>query len=211
MKQVKIINYFYGNIFSVAKAFEYFGCNVTIGNCPDEFKDADYIVLPGVGAFGEGIRRLQEQNLIMPALDFIKKGKPFLGICLGMQLLFTCSEEFGVHKGLNIIPGTVKRLIEQPGTKIPNIGWNSIDIPEGRDHAFWGDSILRGISPGKDMYFVHSYAPYPEKDKYWLSRTPYGSDWFCSSTRKDNVYGCQFHPEKSGKTGLKIIENFLKL
>lgn len=211
MKTVKVINYLAGNVFNVSKAFEQFGCKVDIIDQPEGIKDADYLVFPGVGAFGEGMRILEKQDLTGAILEFIKQGKPFLGICLGMQLLFTYSEEFGHHKGLSIVPGAVKKLVKQPDTKIPHIGWNSIELPPDRDYSLWRDTILKDIPERMDMYFVHSFAAYPDDPGVWLCRTPYGDHWFCSFVRKDNVYGCQFHPEKSGPMGLRIIKNFLSL
>ncbi len=211
MKIVKIINYLAGNVFNVAKAFEYFDCKVDIISRPEEIKGADYVVFPGVGAFGEGMRVLEKQELIEPILEFIRCGKPFLGICLGMQLLFDYSEEFGYHKGLSVISGGVKKLVKQSNTKIPHIGWNSIELPEGRDRSFWQKTVLKGIPEKMDMYFVHSFAAYPDDPTAWLCRTPYGSNWFCSFVHKGNVYGCQFHPEKSGSMGLMIVNNFLSL
>jgi len=211
MKQVKIINYFFGNIYSVTKAFEYYGCKVSLVDRPEGLAGADYVVLPGVGAFGEGMKRLREQELIDPLLTFIKTGKPFLGICLGMQLLFSYSEEFGRHDGLGVIPGAVLRLPDEKSEKIPHIGWNSIELPQGRDHSSWHDTILAGIPERKDMYFVHSFIPCPKEERHWLSRTPYGKSWLCSTARHENVFASQYHPEKSARAGLKIIENFLTL
>ncbi|MBF0215770.1 MAG: imidazole glycerol phosphate synthase subunit HisH [Candidatus Omnitrophica bacterium] len=211
MKKVRIIDYYLGNIFSVARAFESFGCDVKTVNTPEGLEDADHIVLPGVGAFGEGMRRLNERGMSGPIRDVAASGKPLMGICLGMQLLFSFSEEFGRHEGLGIIPGGVKRLPEQPGVKIPHIGWGSI-VPYGdKGEEVWDGSILKKVRKGKDMYFVHSYAACPEEDESWIAGTLFGENIFCSGVMKGNIYGFQFHPEKSGMEGLKILEEFLKL
>ncbi len=211
MKKIKIINYFAGNIFSVTKAFEHFGAEVEIINSPEDISSADALVLPGVGAFGDGMASLKDQNLDQGIYDFIKTGKTFIGICLGMQLLFSSSEEFGFHEGLNIISGKVKRLPEQNSMKIPHIGWSRLLHPENADANCWKNTILSSYRQENDMYFIHSFAGYPDNPSECLARARYGSQFFCAAVRKDNVWGCQFHPEKSGEAGLDIIKEFLSL
>lgn len=206
-KTVCIIDYFAGNIYSISKAFENIGCKIVLTTTPEQIKKADYLVLPGVGAFADGIAKIKNQELFEPIQEFCKKGKPFLGICLGMQLLFSSSEEFGIHSGLNIIPGKVKKLPLQKGFKVPHIGWSLLVLPEHR--KAWGDSILKDFPNDREVYFVHSFAAYPSNKKFWLSSSTYGNHSFCSSVQMDNVSGCQFHPEKSGEMGLKIINKFI--
>jgi glutamine amidotransferase len=210
MKNVCIVDYSSGNIFSVTKAFEHFNCRVSLASTPEQISSADYLVLPGVGAFGDGMNTLRQRGLIEPMLEFVDRGKPFLGICLGMQLLLTSSEEFGAHQGLNLIPGQVRRLPAISGLKIPHVGWAQLQSPEGEAADCWHDSILDGVTQDRDMYFVHSYAAYPDDSEHWLSRTSFGNHWFCSTARKDNVSACQFHPEKSSSAGLSIVHNFLR-
>ncbi len=210
MKKVGMISYFGGNLFSANKAFESFGCQTSVVAKPSDEAGCDALVLPGVGAFGDGMRALKEAGLVNPIKDYVKTGRPFLGICLGMQAIFSSSEEFGFNEGLGLVPGKVLRLPEQPGLKIPNIGWSPLSLPGGRDAAFWKGTILDGYG-GRDMYFVHSFAACPERAEDWLAHTAYGSHFFCSAVRRDNVWGCQFHPEKSGPAGLAIVKNFLEL
>ncbi|MBN1124192.1 MAG: imidazole glycerol phosphate synthase subunit HisH [Sedimentisphaerales bacterium] len=210
-QQVTVIDYFAGNTYSVTKAFEHFDCQVDLVSQPNLIADSDILVLPGVGAFGDGMETLRQRRLIEPILAHVERGRPFLGICLGMQLLLGSSEELGVHDGLGIIPGKVRRLPDEPGSKVPHVGWAGLHIPEEQDSSYWKDTILRDVPVDRDMYFVHSFAAVPDHTEHIMSRTGFGTHWFCSSVRKGNVYGCQFHPEKSGPAGLQIIENFLRL
>lgn len=209
MKNVRVIDYDAGNLFNVVRAFEHLGCSVKIASRPDEISLGEYLVLPGVGAFGDGMASLRKRELIAPMLEWINSGKPFMGICLGMQLLLTSSEEFGEHEGLGLVPGRVRKLLTEPGLKVPNIGWHPLSPPED-DQDKWDETILEGVSLTRDMYFVHSYAAYPDDPAHWLAQSVFGKHRFCSALRKENVVGCQFHPEKSGVTGLAILENFLQ-
>jgi len=203
---IVIVDYGMGNLRSVQKAFEKFYPIVSVSSSSGDIANADKIVLPGVGAFKVAMHELKKRGLIGPIKSSIKKGKPFLGICLGLQLLFTESEEGGKVKGLDIIKGRVKRFKERPGLKIPHMGWNSIrrTKDEGRR------TILDGVKDESYMYFVHSYYAAPKDKDAILCETDYGGR-FTSGVHKDNVYGFQFHPEKSQEEGLKIIENFVKL
>lgn len=210
MVQIKVIDYDAGNLFNVVRAFEHLGCRTQLVSRADDINGGDILVLPGVGAFGDGMSSLNGSGLVAPLREWIDAGKPFIGICLGMQLLLSSSEEFGRHQGLEIVPGMVRRLPAQPQMKVPNIGWHPLQPVESASENEWLNSPLQDVSCEQDMYFVHSYAAYPETSEHWLARTAFGEHWFCSVLRKDNVFGCQFHPEKSGAAGLSILTNFLR-
>jgi len=203
---IVIIDYGMGNLRSVEKAFEKFCSNVIVSSSADEIIKADKIVLPGVGAFKVAMDELKKRGLIEPIKGFIEKGKPFLGICLGLELLFFESEEGGKIKGLGVIKGKVKRFKEKGGLKIPHMGWNRIRV-KGEGLRV---KVLDGVKDGSYMYFVHSYYVVPKDKGVILCETGYGGN-FTSGIHKDNVYGFQFHPEKSQSAGLKIVENFVKL
>ncbi len=209
MKQVLLIDYEAGNIFNVARAFEYLNCHVKITDNQDGFAEADFLVLPGVGAFGDGIDKLKKNDLIEPIMDWVTSEKPFFGICLGMQLLMSSSDEFGYHKGLNIIPGQVCKLPYQPMQKVPNIGWQKLIPGIYGEERLWRESYLQTLDRQKDMYFVHSYAAYPENPDHWLAHSKFGEHSFCSVIKKDNIFASQFHPEKSGQSGLEILNKFV--
>ncbi|MFX0036481.1 MAG: imidazole glycerol phosphate synthase subunit HisH [Candidatus Hermodarchaeota archaeon] len=208
-----IIDYGAGNIRSVYNGFRYVGNDVSIVNSPEGIESSDLLVIPGVGAFEDGMMGLKEKKLIDPIFEHVNKEKPILGICLGMQLMMSDSEEFGFHEGLNIIKGSVVKFksnsfIKEKGYVVPQIGWNNI-LPS--KFQKWEGSILNGIKKSSEVYFVHSYYPALEEKQFILSETVYGGQKFCSSYKKGNVYGTQFHPEKSGEVGLRIIDSFGKL
>ncbi len=211
MKRVLLIDYGAGNIFNVVRAFEHLNCRVDVTSTQDSLTDADFLVLPGVGAFGDGIASLRKNGLIGPILEWIKTDKPFIGICLGMQLLMSNSDEFGYHEGLGVIEGQVRRLPPQSGLKVPNIGWQTLQPGIDGDISLWQSTFLQTLDPLKDMYFVHSYAAYPKDTKHWLAHSTFGNHYFCSVIRKNNVFACQFHPEKSGQSGLDILHQFLTI
>jgi glutamine amidotransferase len=190
------VNYGVGNLKSISKAINHVGGDAKVTNNPREIENADGIVLPGVGAFKSAMENLKPYSQLITNADV-----PVLGICLGMQLFATESEEGGLHRGLNLIPGRVVRFPDWVG-KIPHMGWNSIKII--KDHE-----ILDGIEDGSFVYFVHSYH-FVTDEKFVLTKTEYGIE-FVSAVFKDNFIGFQFHPEKSGKVGLRIVENFVKL
>ncbi|MBE7438847.1 MAG: imidazole glycerol phosphate synthase subunit HisH [Spirochaetales bacterium] len=210
MKKVLIIDYSAGNLFSVARAFEYLNCGVQLVQNPFTPSEADLMVLPGVGAFGEGMRRLREQGLIEPIRLFAASGKPVLGICLGMQMLFSSSEEFGLHEGLNLIPGRVLKLPVQPGLKIPHIGWKSVE-PIDENSPGWERGLLNGYPSQRDFYFVHSFAPRADDPAHAVGMTRFGDYRFCSVAKRNNVHGTQFHPEKSKEAGLTLLQNFVDI
>jgi len=202
---ITIIDYGMGNLRSVQKAFELFCPKVEVTSSAKDIAAADKVVLPGVGAFSKAMEELQKKGLAGAIRDSIKIGKPFLGICLGIQLLFSESEEAGRVKGLGILKGKVKRFKDTTGLKIPHMGWNR--IATGKQQ---GARILDGVPDGSYMYFVHSYYVEPEDKDVVLCETGYG-DNFTSAIQKDNICAFQFHPEKSQKIGLNIIKNFADL
>jgi glutamine amidotransferase len=200
---IAIIDYDMGNLKSVHKAFESVGHRATVTRDPKVIADASHVVLPGVGAFGDCMRNLERYGLVGPVLGALRAGKPFLGICLGFQLLFSESEEFGTHRGLGVIPGRVVRFASGGSAipmKVPHMGWNSIAIGKG-------SPVLNGVPNGAFMYFVHSYFVVPDDPSVACTMTDYGRP-FVSSVARDNIFACQFHPEKSQSAGLRIIRNF---
>ena len=197
---ITIVDYGMGNLRSVQKAFEKVGSQAVISCRPEEISQASKLVLPGVGAFRDAIHALKEQSLVEPILEQIQSGKPFLGICLGLQLLFETSYEDGEYEGLGVIPGKVVRFQDQPGLKIPHMGWNQIEPTAPHP-------ILAGIPEQEYFYFVHSYYVAPEEESVVAAYTDYGCR-FASMVARDNIVAAQFHPEKSQSVGLKLLENF---
>lgn len=210
MITIAIIDYEVGNIRSICSAFEKLGATPKLTMDRHEILNADGVVLPGVGAYSHGMGKLKEHGLDSVIKDFAATGKPVLGICLGMQLLLSESEEFGRTEGLGLIPGSVKQLnlLNPEVQKLPHVSWNELQEPKGMS---WHGTILEGIEPEEDMYFVHSFMAVPESESHVLSLTSYSDSKFCSSVKNGNVYGCQFHPEKSAEEGLKIISNFIRI
>ncbi|MGD9126441.1 MAG: imidazole glycerol phosphate synthase subunit HisH [Planctomycetia bacterium] len=203
MSNIAIIDYGMGNLRSVQKGFEKVGAQAHITSDPDQVAEADKVVLPGVGAFEDAIAELRKKNLVQPVLDAINSGRPFLGICLGLHLLFDMSYENGEHQGLGIIPGRVVRFELPREYSIPHMGWNQLLI---RRKA----PILDGLDEGTQVYFVHSYYVVPDDREVIATETDY-PDPFCSMIWRDNVFATQFHPEKSQAEGLKILKNFSTL
>ena len=205
-----IIDYHMGNLFSVQRACEIVGLESIVTTDKSLILRSDGIILPGVGAFGDAVDWLKRLDLIDPIKDFIDTGKPFMGICLGMQLLMRESEEFGMHKGLGIIEGVVKKFQDRNGqgkrVKVPQIGWNHICKPANK--TFWDSSPLKGINGGEYMYFAHSYFTVPESREDVLSVTDYEGNEFCSTIFKKNIFACQYHPEKSTHKGMIVYKNF---
>lgn len=201
---IAIIDYGMGNIHSVQKALQLFGAKTTVTNKAEEIRAADKAVLPGVGAFDDAMRELKKQGLNLALNEYIKSKKPFLGICLGMQLLFDESEEATESKGLGILKGKVKRFEELKGLKVPHMGWNQLKVKS--DEC----PLLKDIPDNSYVYFCHSYYPKPSNENVIAATTDYGIE-FSSVVWQDNIYGVQFHPEKSQKTGLKMLENFVNL
>ncbi|MBL7918681.1 MAG: imidazole glycerol phosphate synthase subunit HisH [Bacteroidia bacterium] len=209
-KKIAVIDYGIGNVQSILNALENLNAETLLTNNPEEILNADGVILPGVGAFKTGMENLISHNLISVIHEYINTGKPFLGICLGMQLLLDESEEFGNTKGLGLIKGKVKKLIidETTGERLPHVSWNEIKEPV-KDR--WQNSILENIPQFSDVYFVHSFAASPNNEEDILATCNYGNKDFCAAVKKDNVFGAQFHPEKSGKIGLTILKKFIDL
>ena len=202
--RIAVLDYGIGNIHSVAKALRAVGTEPLITPDPDAVRQADMLVVPGVGAFADCLGCLLSRHLDEPVLEFIRSGRPFLGICVGMQMLFSESREFGTHRGLGVIDGTVERLREAEGIKVPHIGWNAIQPARA-----WSGSLLDGCAPGAMLYFVHSFSAAPAREADRLADANYGPNRICAAIQKDNVMGTQFHPEKSGEVGLGILRKFV--
>ncbi len=207
--KVAIIDYGLGNLFSINQACEHAGLAPIITADVNIISSADALILPGVGAFGDAMQSLHQNNLIEPILDFVHTGKPFMGICLGMQLLFTESEEFGQHKGLNLIEG---RIVKFPETnhhgekiRVPQIQWNQI---KPNDKSIWDNSVLKDVPDGTYMHFVHSYFAIPDEQQHILSYSEYEGIRYASAVVKNNITGIQYHPEKSADLGIKIYQNW---
>ncbi len=199
---IAIVDYGMGNLRSVEKAFAKVGHQATITNEPEQLDAASKIVLPGVGAFADAIAELHRRNLVEPLKRAVEQGKPFLGICLGLQLLFDVSYEDGEHQGLGIVPGKVVRF-ETSDLKVPHMGWNQLQIRRP-------SPVLNGLAAGTHVYFVHSYYVVPEDESVVATITEYGVP-FTSSIWRDNLFATQFHPEKSQADGLRILANFAAL
>ena len=201
---IAIIDYGVGNLFSLTSSFKYVGADVTVTSDPEEIKKADKIILPGVGAFGDAIKKLKDTGLDKIVIEEANNGKPLMGICLGMQLLFEKSYEYGCHEGLGLLQGSVRPIREviPADLKIPHIGWNKL--------IFKKDSpLLKYIQPGDCVYFVHSYYA-ADCVPAVIATAEYGAE-LTAAVADGNVFGCQFHPEKSGEVGLKILKAFVEM
>lgn len=200
MRQILIVDYGMANLRSVQKAFEKVGHEAIISGDPNRIAEADKIVLPGVGAFRDAIARLHEAGLAAPLLEHLRAGKPFFGICLGLQLLFTTSHEDGQHHGLDYFRGEVVRFADVPGLKVPHMGWNQLHIRKPAPP-------LAGLPPQASVYFVHSYYVAPHDPQLTAAETDYPTP-FASAIWHDNVFATQFHPEKSQGVGLEMLRRF---
>jgi glutamine amidotransferase len=199
---ITVVDYGMGNLRSVVKAVEQFTDRVVLSDDPGAVERSDALIMPGDGAFGMAMENLVSRGWMVPIADFIARGGFFLGICLGFQLLFSSSEEFGLHRGMNIIPGRIVRF-RTSGLKVPHMGWNTAALVSR-------SPFLNGISSGTYFYFIHSYYPEIEDRSWIIGETEYGSTFPCI-VGKENVIATQFHPEKSHTAGLKVIENFVRM
>jgi glutamine amidotransferase len=213
MTEVVVIDYGLGNLHSVRRGLEQCGATATITSDPARIHAAPRVVLPGVGAFGNAMQRLEHLGLVEVLRSVAASGKPLLGICLGMQLLLDESEEFGSHQGLSIIPGRVVSLpvttVEGVPQKVPHIGWNEL-LPAS-DLVEWQSSALSNTQPGDAVYFVHSFMAQPMNATERLADCLFGGHRVAAVIRRGQVVGCQFHPEKSGEVGLQILRSFIHL
>jgi len=210
---VVVIDYGIGNLLSVQRGLEYCGADVTVTDDKDIIMNATRVVLPGVGAFSDGMKGLNTTGLNHVVCDYAASGKPLLGICLGMQMLLNESEEFGFSQGLGLISGKVIAIpslnIENKNHKIPHIGWNSLKLPEGREQ--WDGTLLNNVVPGESVYFVHSFMAEVSSSEHQIANCLYGGIKISAVIGSGNIIGCQFHPEKSGDVGLKILKHFINL
>lgn len=213
MKKIVIIDYGLSNLLSVKHAFDFFKANTIISQTAEDIKSADALVLPGVGAFKDGMNKLKELNILDAITQRVNEKTPLLGICLGMQMLFDESEEFGIHKGLGFIPGKVIKIpdvdINGNKQKVPHISWNPL-LPGG-NHQNFENSILSDIRNREECYFIHSFEAKPKFQDDCLAETEYGGRRICAVAQRNNVIGTQFHPEKSGEIGLRIIKQFIEM
>jgi imidazole glycerol-phosphate synthase subunit HisH len=210
--KITVIDYGLGNLFSIQQAFEHCGAEVELTSSTQKIIGADRLVLPGVGAFADGMEGLRKLRLTEPIKEFVSLGRPILGVCLGMQMLMSSSEEFGRHQGLDIFSGTVSPIspTNSDGTiyKIPHIGWSELIKP---NKTAWERTILEDLNEVDSTYFVHSYKVILDNPFHRLADCSYGGCLFPAVIRSGAVYGCQFHPEKSGDAGLRIIKSFLNI
>lgn len=215
---VTVIDYGLGNLLSVVRALEVCGGNVQVSSDPGDIAQADRLILPGVGAFADGMRGLRDRHLLSPLRELAAQHRPLLGICLGMQLLLSEAEEFGHHEGIGLIEGSVKAI---PGTgsdgethKIPHVGWNSLSIvgeQQETSEQVQDAGLLQNLGEKPFFYFVHSFAVEPQNDDVRVADAYYNGRRISAVIKQNSVHGCQFHPEKSGEAGLRLLSNFLTL
>ncbi len=213
-RKVTVIDYGVGNLLSVRRGLEYNDASVLVTGDPEKILNSDRVVLPGVGAFAKGMEELHKRDFVKLLSEIASKGTPLLGICLGMQFLLDQSEEFGLTSGLGLIPGTVQAIPNQAKDgsklKIPHIGWSDVIKPPDSEND-WSSNILKGASENPAVYFVHSFMAQPKNVDHLIAGCLYGENFIPAVIQSENIIGCQFHPEKSGKVGLKMLDNFLDI
>jgi glutamine amidotransferase len=211
--KVTVVDYGSGNLLSVCRALRHCGAEVSTAESGAEVSRAERLVVPGVGAMADSMRNLEARGLVEPIQAFARIERPLLGICVGMQIMFDAGEEFGMHPGLGVLPGRVRKMParQDDGSwrKIPHIGWNTLKPAPGVNG--WDGTILGGLAAEPATYFLHSFAVEPDEDSIRLADCDYEGIRVCSAVKKGAIYGCQFHPEKSGEVGLAILKNFLAL
>lgn len=201
--KVALVDYGAGNLRSVANALHALGVEPLVASGPDALDGASHLVLPGVGSFGDCMEQLSARGLLDPVREWLAAGKPYLGICLGYQILFDGSEETPGVEGLGVVPGMVRRFPEREGLKIPHMGWNSV-VPRRPDEGRWS-----GLGREPYFYYVHSYFPVPNDDSVIAAETEYGGTRFAAAIELPHILACQFHPEKSQDAGQRLLRNFL--
>jgi glutamine amidotransferase len=208
-----LVDYGVGNLLSAKRALEACKAQVEVTGDPARVAKADRVVLPGVGAFGDCVKELESRGLTTAVMEFARRQRPLLGICVGMQVLMACGEEFGRHEGLGLIAGGVMKIPDTDVTgqplKLPHIGWSELKLPPGRGD--WNATIFAGLDPDPCVYFVHSFAARPTNPSDILAQVEYGGHQVVAAVSRDAISGTQFHPEKSGPVGLAILSNFLAL
>ena len=214
MSRVTIVDYGMGNVLSVRRAFEHCGVQTELTGRPEAVKNAERLVLPGVGAFADCMKALENSALVEPVKAFVATGRPFLGICVGMQILLEFGTEFGGYHGLGFIPGRVVGLettaADGATRKIPHIGWTSTSPPQAANDNRWAGSMLSTTSPGTAFYFVHSFNAEPTNPADVLASADYAGANVTAAIKRDNITGVQFHPEKSGPAGLQLLTRFIE-
>lgn len=212
MGSVTVVDFGVGNLLSLARAIEHAGAKAIVSEDPADVEHAERVLLPGVGAFADGMAELRARGLVEPLRAFATSGRPLLGICLGMQLLMDESTEFGTHEGLGIVRGTVREVPREANghvQKVPHIGWSALRRASGSNGDGWQHPLLDGIEEGSAFYFVHSFAVEPADPKLCVAESVYGGARITAVIGRDSVAGTQFHPEKSGPAGLRLIANFV--
>ena len=211
---VVVVDYGIGNVFSVCNALTQIDADVELTRDPQKVMDADRLILPGVGAFARAKEALDDLGVADLLRRYRETERPFLGICIGMQLLMERSEEFGAHEGLGFFPGRVTRIVEKSETdvRVPHISWAPLTPGPAMSRSDWDGTPLEDVSPGKEtVYYVHSYHCEPENDAHILAQSDYGGHTITAALRQDNLFGAQFHPERSGKVGQRVLKSFMAM
>ena len=210
--RVTIVDYGVGNLFSVRGALEYCDAQPRFSSSPEAIENADRLLLPGVGAFADSMADMRDRNLVEPVLRFAETGRPLLGICLGMQMLMEESEEFGLHEGLGLVKGRVVSIppngADGKPHRIPHIGWSEL---RSSRPGTWDGTLLKDLQEGDSVYFVHSFMAVPKVPGHRVADCDYHGQKICAVLQRENVFGCQFHPEKSGEVGIQVLRNFIAL